>query len=378
MARWLIRAKPVPRADFTAQRQSDESAGRRYVPHRSAQPGLMSDQSGTRSGARQAGLNVILAWAKAAVSVGLLWLLFSAYDIGESVGRLAAIEGWALSVAAIAIPLSLFSVALRWRIILASLGERLAIRAAFALVMIGIFFNQVLPSNVGGDAVRVWRLCRRGVTLGHSLGSVMLDRVISMFALALLVLATLPLALRMIADATILAVFSAFVIAVIAGLAALLVLDRLSLLVSRYLPRRLVDALSSLARDSRTVLLDRDRAFAVLGLAILNQLLMVLLIAVLAWGLGIRAPALSFLVLVPPALLASMLPLSFAGWGVREGVMVALFGAVGVAPGEALALSVAFGLVVLAGSLPGGVIWLVTGNRADSGAGAIPPGDRLP
>jgi len=44
-------------------------------------------------------------------------------------------------------------------------------------------------------------------------------------------------------------------------------------------------------------------------------------------------------------------------------VAVALLGTVGVGASEALSLSVAVGLVVLAGSLPGGVVWLATGNR---------------
>ena len=326
-----------------------------------------------RTGVRRSGWHVGLAWVKAAVSAGLLWLLFSAYDIQDSMGRLASIDSWSLALAALALPASILIVTFRWRIVLASLGETIAAKAAFAIVMIGLFFNQVLPSNLGGDAMRVWRLCKAGVSVGRSVGSVMLDRLIGVIALALLVLSTLPLAVGLIDDTAILAAFAIFIIAVVAGLAVLLGLDRVMLLASRVLPRRLVDALSALARDSRAVLLNRRRAFAVLGLAVLNQLLIVGLVAVLAWGLDIRAEPVSFLVLIPPVLLATMLPLSFAGWGVREGAMVALLGTVGVAPGEALALSVAFGLLLLAGSLPGGVIWLVTGNRAGLHPRAFPP-----
>jgi hypothetical protein len=48
--------------------------------------------------------------------------------------------------------------------------------------------------------------------------------------------------------------------------------------------------------------------------------------------------------------------------------MVALLGSIGIVPEEALALSVAFGVLYLIGSLPGGILWLVTGNRAQSNA----------
>jgi hypothetical protein len=58
-----------------------------------------------------------------------------------------------------------------------------------------------------------------------------------------------------------------------------------------------------------------------------------------------------------------MLPISFAGWGVRELGMVTAFGFVGVPAGQAGALSIAFGLVVLASALPGGLLWFVGGRR---------------
>ena len=325
------------------------------------------------TGAPRSGWRLALAWVKAAVSVGLLWVLFTAYDLGDSISRIAAIDQWSLAFAALAIPASVLLVTLRWRIVLASLGEQIAPGPVFAMVMIGLFFNQVLPSNLGGDAMRIWRLCRRGVRAGHAVGSVMLDRVVAMVGLALLVLATLPLAAGLIADTTILAAFGLFILAVVVGLAVLLGLDRVILMARPVLPARLVGALSALAVDSRTVLLDRRRTAGIVALSVCNQLLIVLLIAVLARGLGIRAEPLSFLVLIPPVLLATMLPLSFAGWGVREGAMVALLGAVGVAPGEALALSVAFGLLILLGSLPGGVVWLATDSRSGGPPGKFPP-----
>ena len=57
------------------------------------------------------------------------------------------------------------------------------------------------------------------------------------------------------------------------------------------------------------------------------------------------------------------MPVSLAGWGVREGAMIAMLGTIGVAASEALSLSVAIGIVALVASLPGGIIWLATGNR---------------
>jgi len=322
--------------------------------------GVMTDSvSKTRHPAWQSGL----AWAKAVISIGLLWFLFTRYDFAEAAGRLVAIDPAWLAVTGTIYGVMILMATVRWWTILAALGESIAPRPAFGIVLIGLFFNQILPSNMGGDAMRIWRVHRLGSRLGRAIGSVMLDRVVAIVALAFLVLVMLPLSTRMIDDPVIVGTFAAFIAAVFAGLAVLLLLDRFILLARRILPGRIVDATNALARDSRTVLLNRASGSAVTLLAFANHLLFVLMAMALARGLGIPAGFADFLVLIPPVVVASVLPLSFAGWGIREGAMIALLGAVGIGASEALSLSVAIGLVVLAGALPGGIVWLATGNR---------------
>ena len=114
----------------------------------------------------------------------------------------------------------------------------------------------------------------------------------------------------------------------------------------------------------RLVLVPRSCIIAV-GLSAINFVVMVFMVYVLAMGLGITIGFGDLLVLVPPVILLSMLPISLAGWGVREGAMIVALGFVGVAQGNALALSFLFGVVNLLTALPGGVIWFVTGNRKD-------------
>ncbi len=57
------------------------------------------------------------------------------------------------------------------------------------------------------------------------------------------------------------------------------------------------------------------------------------------------------------------IPISIAGWGIREGVMVSAFGFFGVLPEQALALSILYGLLLLGVSLPGVIIWYFTGRN---------------
>lgn len=314
-------------------------------------------------GTRSAHWHKVLAGLKIAVSIGVLWLLSVSYDVGDSFDRIAGLHLRSLALAGILFALMILLATLRWRLILIALGETIPFWSATAIVNIGLFFNQVLPSNLGGDAMRIWRLHRRGARLQHAVGSVMLDRVIALVALSLMVLATLPLAADFIGDVAILTVFWLFIALVPAAVAVLLWLDRVLVLFVRILPRRAFDALQELSRDARAVLLNRRYCAAILGCALGNQILLVFIMMSLAHGLGIPAKFSEFVVLIPPVILATVIPLSFAGWGVREGVMVAMLGATGIVASDSIALSVSFGLVILVGALPGGVVWFVTGNR---------------
>jgi hypothetical protein len=62
-------------------------------------------------------------------------------------------------------------------------------------------------------------------------------------------------------------------------------------------------------------------------------------------------------------MLATTLPISIAGWGVREGAMVAAFGLIGVSQEGAVVLSLLAGILAVVACLPGGLIWLMSGYR---------------
>jgi uncharacterized membrane protein YbhN (UPF0104 family) len=61
--------------------------------------------------------------------------------------------------------------------------------------------------------------------------------------------------------------------------------------------------------------------------------------------------------IVPVSLLLSAIPISLAGWGIREASMVVGFSAFGMPPEDATLLSVWLGLSILLSSIPGGILW---------------------
>ncbi len=81
-----------------------------------------------------------------------------------------------------------------------------------------------------------------------------------------------------------------------------------------------------------------------------------------AKALGIAISFTDCFALVPVSLLIAMIPISLASWGVREAAFIYAFGFAGIAAGDALVLSLLFGIFRLTVGAVGGIVWLVSKN----------------
>ncbi|NOX79829.1 MAG: UPF0104 family protein, partial [Deltaproteobacteria bacterium] len=84
---------------------------------------------------------------------------------------------------------------------------------------------------------------------------------------------------------------------------------------------------------------------------------------VLGVSVGLDYPLTVYLVLVPPVILLTILPISMAGWGVREGAMIGFFLLIGADRSKVLSLSILYGLLALTASLPGLLVYVSQKNR---------------
>ena len=86
--------------------------------------------------------------------------------------------------------------------------------------------------------------------------------------------------------------------------------------------------------------------------------------------MGVSTPLWTLLPLVAPVLLSMLVPATVAGWGVREATAAALWGAVGLTVVDGVAISAAYGILVLLSSLPGALV-LLSSDR-DRRGGRLP------
>ncbi|MGE5504262.1 MAG: lysylphosphatidylglycerol synthase transmembrane domain-containing protein [Actinomycetota bacterium] len=302
-----------------------------------------------------------LPWVlKGALSVGLIWLVFRKVDLDSAMSQARTLDPVMLAAACALMMVQIALGAVRWDLVLRALGAPIRLARVWTIYYIGIFFNIVLPGAVGGDAVRMWKARREGLALPLAVNSVMLERLVTVFALVLLVAMTQPMLLARIPNLPGAWVFPVLTVVGFAGSLMLTVLDRLPQSLFRW---RIVRGLAILAGDTRRVLFNLRFGASTLAVALFGHVNLSLCVYVLARGLAIDVDALDCLVLVPPVILIMTLPISIAGWGVRETAMVTAFGFVGVESHSALVLSVLFGLVSMAMALPGGAVWLLSGER---------------
>jgi hypothetical protein len=248
-------------------------------------------------------------------------------------------------------------VALRWRQIGLQCAAPFSVARALRYVFIASFFNQTLPSTVGGDAARIWFVSRAGAGWKAAIYSVIVDRMVGLTMLVAIVAVCLPWLLELVRDpwgrAGLLLVNGA---AIVATATFLIIGWARSPWLERWWIARHISGAAAVALK---ILSDWHSAAVIVGLSIAIHLLTVA--AVLCAARAVAAP-LEFgqaLLLVPPVVLVATIPISVAGWGVREGAMMAVFAYAGLLQADGLIVSVLYGAGHVAVGMVGGAIWIM-------------------
>ena len=279
-----------------------------------------------------------------AVSVALLGTLWVWLDGAAIAGRLASADPRWIVPALLLTQAQTVASAWRWRLVARALGRPLPLRRAVREYYVATLLNLTLPGGVAGEAARVAR-ARDGAGWTAAAAPVAIERMAGQGAMLILAAAGLVAApLTVSAPGWVAAGGAAALVA--GGLAA----------------RAGVAGGSRVAGALRRALVAEGawRVQAALSLGIAASYVAVFASCAAAVG-GALTPG-AALTLGPPVLLAMVVPLSVGGWGLREGAAAALWPLVGFGAGEGVAAAALYGLVCLAGALPGAA-WLWPARR---------------
>lgn len=304
----------------------------------------------------------LLRIGRVVLGVALLAWVFRQVHWKELLERLAHAEHRWLVAALLVNSAGNILGAWRWRLLLAAVGRRVSGVYLFGSYFVGLFFNNFLPSNVGGDVVRAAAARKKGGgSFTQHITVVLVERMIGLLAtLCLGGIAALAGHAAWLGSRATWALIAALALSATGLFVALDARSRG--FVHRVVPRlpgafvrrtvgKMIDAFEMFSRAPGALL-----ANFVLSLGF--QFLLIVHFWLIQFAFGEHEPFRTFLVVVPLVFTAMMVPVGLNGLGVREWAFVALLTRAGFDPATALALSLVSGGIAIAQGLIGGIVHL--------------------
>jgi len=296
----------------------------------------------------------IVRIARVGVSLALMGVIFYRMDLSQLVGLMRGADVRFLALATGLVIVGLVIGAYRWQRLLIALGISMPLHTLTASYFVGLFFNNFLPTSMGGDVVRIYDVARYSRRPSASAASVIAERALSSLAQGLIALVGLALgydiARRFAGE--------------IAALFAVLCLILLALLFGDRWGRRIAllrgkvrAALESIAFCLR----DKSLALGVIFVSLFFHAVIVLINYAIFQALGADVSLIYCFLVIPVILFITLLPVSINGLGIREWAYIYFFGRLGLSMTESVAASLMFFFLLILVSLIGGVIFALRG-----------------
>lgn len=297
------------------------------------------------------------------VTCGLLIIIGRQLNFGELVRAIALLDWFHLGIAAVLALAAVILSAYKWQLLLRSQNLKISIGELIKVYFLGLFFNNFLPSSIGGDVMRVVRVAGLTGRRVEAAASVIMERLLATFALGFLALLAL-IPNSHILHRNYLYLGGLLVVCLAAGM---LVWHSKSprLQYSDCRWAWVAQARAALGRLLSELYQYRQEPAAlavVFGYSVAFQLLIVFINIFIFKAMGISGINWWLLVLVVPLISAvSMVPISINGLGVREGAYLILLNPLGISSAQAVTGSLIFFVIVTVLSLAGGIFYMLEG-----------------
>lgn len=311
---------------------------------------------------------ILVPLIKATVSIGLLAALLSRVDAGRlwAVARTASFP-WLAGALALYLAMILVS-AWRWGLLLHAQGVRLPFSGLTSSFLVATFFNNFLPSNIGGDVVRVADTAPAAGSKTLATTIVLIDRGLGLLGLVLVAAlgATAGFGASRIGPIGPGMLWAGFGAATAVAIPALLMpqlferlLRPLRVLHPEWVDLRIGRLTSALSRFRETPAV---LASCFAGAVVVQAVLVAFYVAIAA-SLHIPVTFAQLAVIVPISFIVQMLPVSMNGFGVREATFGFYFTQLGLPLESALVLSFIGAALIMLFSLSGGVTYMARLRR---------------
>ena len=309
---------------------------------------------------------------KIVVSLGLYVWIFWKVHIGDLWGELrnANLSYFAAAVAIYFVAQGVS--AYRWYLMLKPVDIKTSYPRLLSYYFLGMFFNFLMPTAIGGDVFRVYYLNKETRRLSASTASVFIDRDIGMAGLVLVAAVVATYARTSIGGVLLAPLFWLILFACLLANLALFYRRSYALLhrlLSLFKMKRVDEKVERIFLSFNAYRGKWGLMASALSLSIIVQVgcAFVNLLCANAIGLKTNNGWIDYLVLVPTIGLVTMAPVSVNGMGLREGAYIMLFTSATVGASQHQAAALAFlwlGVTVTTG-LPGGIIYILRGGKRE-------------
>ncbi len=310
---------------------------------------------------------------KIVISLGLLGYLIYKAEPARLLAVFAKIQSQNglgfLMLAFVAMLLAVLFLAMRWRVLLKGYGYTLSIGTLYGFYLIGMFFNNFLPSSIGGDIMRIYKVIEATEDRTAGFASVVLERIMGIAATLVLAIWALFYVSQQFHDVRLLISASVLLLLIILFFAVLLH-DRSFQLIFRLFDKFTVFKIG----EKFNKLFEAVRVFksnrSVLGwtflLSLLSQSFIVFMNFFLSKAFSIPVDLGYLFMVVPVTFVITMLP-SINGLGIRDLGFVSLLGQIGIGTAEALSLSFMNVIVPMVISITGGILFMIQKRKEKAG-----------
>ena len=327
----------------------------------------MSDDTESSSPGRRYAVMAI----KLAVSIALLYWLFSYSGVDAHAiwaGARRASLSW-LAISLFVYTLNIIASSWRWQLLLQAQRVRVPRRTLLGSLLVAGFFNNFLPSNIGGDVIRIRDTAPATGSKTLATLVVLVDRGLGLMALVLIAAFGATIASSLHGDGTS-PVWPSWLWAIfVAGVAVItpavysprhvgMLLRPLTFLHPEWVGERIETMTNALVRF-------RAQPTALFGCfsgALVVQALVVLFYITVARALNVPITAWDLAVIVPLSIVVQMLPMSVNGFGVREATFSLYFTRIGLPIASAVLLSLVAAAVMMFFSLSGAAVYVSRGR----------------
>lgn len=305
--------------------------------------------------------NKVLTTAKMLITLASIGIVAYYVDLDEVAAIISGINLVWAALALLVFWIAQIIASYRFVYIAKALGCTLQLLESIKVHFIALWFNQVLPTSIGGDIVKIG-LLKNPLGFGVAVRITLLDRFSGLFILVLAIFAGLPYYAHIFTGHSEF-FYHALQIGSITFICAVVlsgsILEKCKPLFSRL---KFLEPVMTLIMDT-CKFRKWQHLWRQLWTSTLVHISGVSVYGLLGLALGYDVNLLGFIFIVPLVFLVALIPVSLAGWGVREMGAIWLFHFIEVSKEAALAISFSYGLMLVVSSMPG-LIYYILASRA--------------